>query len=91
MNRLDELFKKLEYYDHLRNTSKMTITPIPKPRNPGKVPSAYIGKKADSSGKFWERFLNFLEENLIFLVGIFLGSIIILNIFLTLILVIKYL
>ena len=60
MNQLDELFKKLQYYDHLRNTSRMTITPIPKPRNPGKVPSAYTGKKADSSGKFLEKKLIFL-------------------------------
>ena len=55
MNHLDKLFKKIEYYDHLRNTSKMTITSIPKPRNPGKVPSAYTLEKPHSPGKFWER------------------------------------
>jgi hypothetical protein len=60
MTHLDELFKKLEYYDHLRDTSRMTITPIPKQRNPGKVPSVYTGKKADSSGKFLEKKLIFL-------------------------------
>ncbi len=56
-----------------------------------KVGRALTGKKADSSGKFLEKFSNFLEKNIIFLVGIFLGLILILNIFLTLILVIKYL
>jgi hypothetical protein len=59
--------------------------------NLGKLGRGFMGKKADSSGKFFEKFSNFLEKNIIFLVGIFLGSIIILNIFLTLILVIKYL
>lgn len=60
MNQLDELFKKLEYYDHLRNVSKVSITPIPKPRNPRKVGQALTGKKADSSGKFLEKKLIFL-------------------------------
>lgn len=62
MNRLDELLKKLEYYDHLKSTSKMTITPIPSQENPRKVPQWYFGEKADSSGKF-------SEKKLIFLVG----------------------
>lgn len=91
MNRLDELLKKLEYYDHLKSTSKMKITPIPSQENPRKVPQWYFGEDGHSSGKFWERFSIFLEKKYIFLVAIFLGSIIILNIFLTLILVIKYL
>jgi hypothetical protein len=56
-----------------------------------KVGKAHFGKKADSSGKFSERISIFLEKKYILLVGLFLGSIIILNIFLTLILVIKYL
>jgi hypothetical protein len=79
MNRLDELFKKLEYYDHLRNTSKMTITSIPKPRNPGKVPSAYTLEKADSPGNFWER-------NLILLLA-FIFMICLANLITTLILI----
>jgi hypothetical protein len=62
-----------------------------KQRNAGKVGQALTGKKRNGPKKNWERFSNFLEKNLIFLVEIFLGSIIILNIFLTLILVIKYL
>lgn len=91
MTNLDELFKKLEYYDHLRNTSRMTITQIPKPRNPRKVGRALTGKKRNGPGKFLERFSNFLEKNLIILISVFIFSILILNIFLTLILVIKYL
>ena len=56
-----------------------------------KVGKAIMGKDGHSPKKFWERFSIFLEKKYIFLVAIFLGSIIILNIFLTLILVIKYL
>jgi hypothetical protein len=56
-----------------------------------KVGRALTGKKADSSGKFLEKFSNFLEKNLIILISVFIFSILILNIFLTLILVIKYL
>lgn len=91
MNNLNELLKTIEFYDHLKSTSKMKITPIPSQENPRKVPQWYFGEKADSSEKFLERFLIFLEKKYIFLVWIFLGLIIILNIFLTLILVIKYL
>jgi hypothetical protein len=56
-----------------------------------KVGRALTGQIGHSPKKFWETFSNFLEKNIILLVGIFLGLIIILNIFLTLILVIKYL
>jgi hypothetical protein len=56
-----------------------------------KVGRALTGQIGHSPKKNSERFSNFLEKNIIFLVGIFLGLILILNIFLTLILVIKYL
>lgn len=62
MSNLNELLKTIEYYDHLKSTSKMKITPIPSQENPRKVPQWYFGEKADSPKKFWER-------NLIFLVG----------------------
>jgi hypothetical protein len=81
----DEKFELLKYQT-LTNEEYLE-----RPRNPGKVPSAYTGKKADSSRKFSERFSNFLEKNLIILISVFIFSILILNIFLTLILVIKYL
>lgn len=56
-----------------------------------KVGWAHFGEDGNSPKKISERFSIFLEKKYIFLVAIFLGSIIILNIFLTLILVIKYL
>ena len=43
-----------------------------KPRNPEKVCWALTGKKCNSPKKNSEKFSNFLEKNLIFLVGIFL-------------------
>lgn len=52
MNRLDELLKKLEYYDHLKSTSKMTITPIQSQENPRKVPQWYLGENGHSPGGF---------------------------------------
>lgn len=59
--------------------------------NLGKLGRGFMGKKADSSGKFSEKFSNFLEKNIIVLIWALIFSILILNIFLTLILVIKYL
>ena len=91
MNNYKQLPKTINRINHFTVIRMILNKLFRKQGNAGKVGQALTGKKADSSGKFWERFLNFLEENLIFLVGIFLGSIIILNIFLTLILVIKYL
>jgi hypothetical protein len=62
-----------------------------KPRNPEKVGWAVTGKMCNGPKKISEKFSNFLEKNLIILISVFIFSILILNIFLTLILVIKYL
>jgi hypothetical protein len=91
MNNYKQLPKTINRINHFTVIRMILNKLFRKQGNAGKVGRALTGQIGHSPKKFWERFLNFLEKNIILLVGIFLGSIIILNIFLTLILVIKYL
>lgn len=91
MQDFKQLPEKEKDYDLIGYIRFPKPKPIRSQENPGKVPQWYFGEDGHSPKKFWERFSNFLEKKYIFLVWLFLGSIIFLNIFLTLILVIKYL
>jgi hypothetical protein len=85
---LSKMINRITHFTLIRIILNKLFT---KPRNPRKVGRALTGQIGHSPKKISEKFSNFLEKNLIILISVFIFSILILNIFLTLILVIKYL
>ena len=91
MNNYKQLPKTINRINHFTVIRMILNKLFQKQGKVRKVGRALTGQIGHSPKKNSERFSNFLEKNLIIMISVFIFSILILNIFLTLILVIKYL